>query len=90
MLTLALCIWQAGLSRVKANLQSRVKKGVMTQKAADSALSKLKGTLDYHDFKSVDMVLPPVLMLLLLDFNMEVHVCRTLDQWSPALYASLL
>lgn len=48
---------EAGLSRVKANLQSRVKKGVMTQKAADSALSKLKGTLDYHDFKSVDMVI---------------------------------
>lgn len=47
---------QAGLGRVKANLTSRVKKGGMTQKAADAALGRLHGTLDYSDFKSVDMV----------------------------------
>ena len=47
---------QAGLGRVKANLASRVKKGGMSQQAADSALGRLKGTLDYNDFKSVDMV----------------------------------
>ena len=46
------------MKRVKANIASRVKKGGMPQKAADAALSKLKGTLSYDDFKSVDLVRP--------------------------------
>ena len=49
---------QAGLGRVKANLGSRVKKGAMSQAAADKALGLLKGTLDYNDYKSVAMVGP--------------------------------
>ena len=49
---------QDGLKRVKANIASRVKKGGLPQKAADAALSKLKGTLSYDDFKSVDLVSP--------------------------------
>ncbi len=47
---------QAGLGRVKSNLRSRVKKGKMTQEAADKVFSRVKGTLDYSDFGSVDMV----------------------------------
>ena len=47
---------QDGLKRVKANIAGRVKKGAMPQKAADAALTKLKGTLSYDDFKSVDLV----------------------------------
>ena len=54
----SLMMWQAGLGRVKANLASRVKKGGMSQQAADTAFGRLKGTLDYNDFKSVDMVGP--------------------------------
>ena len=40
-----------GMARIKSNLASRVKKGAMTQAQADAALSKVKGTLDYADFK---------------------------------------
>ena len=39
------------MSRIKSNLSSRVKKGAMTQAAADAALAKVKGTIDYSDFK---------------------------------------
>ena len=40
-----------GLGRIKANLGSRVKKGAMTQAQADAAIGKVKGALDYADFK---------------------------------------
>jgi enoyl-CoA hydratase/3-hydroxyacyl-CoA dehydrogenase len=46
---LMVCV-QGGLARIKSNLASRVKKGKMSQAAADAALSKVKGTLDYADF----------------------------------------
>lgn len=49
---------QSGLGRVKSNLASGVKKGKMTQEAADAVMQRVKGTLDYSDFKSVDMVRP--------------------------------
>lgn len=51
---------QSGLGRVKSNLASRVKKGKMTKEAADAVAARVKGTLDYSDFKSVDMVGPKV------------------------------
>lgn len=44
------------MARIKANLVSRVKKGKMAQEAADKVFSLVKGTLDYDDFGSVDMV----------------------------------
>ena len=40
-----------GMARIKSNLASRVKKGAMTQAQADAAMSKVKGALDYADFK---------------------------------------
>ena len=49
---------QSGLARVKSNLASGVKKGKMTQEAADAVMQRVKGTLDYSDFRSVDMVRP--------------------------------
>ena len=49
---------QSGLGRVKSNLASGVKKGKMSQEAADAVMQRVKGTLDYSDFKSVDMVRP--------------------------------
>lgn len=42
---------QGGMQRVRANLQSRVKKGAMSQAACDKALSLLKGELTYDAFK---------------------------------------
>jgi enoyl-CoA hydratase/3-hydroxyacyl-CoA dehydrogenase len=38
------------MGRIKSNLASRVKKGRMSQAAADAAMAKVKGTLDYADF----------------------------------------
>ena len=40
-----------GLGRIKSNLASRVKKGAMTEAQAEAALRKVKGALDYSDFK---------------------------------------
>lgn len=51
----------AGLARVKANVASRVKKGRMTQPAADAVVARVKGALDYSSFKSADMVIEAVI-----------------------------
>lgn len=40
-----------------ANLQSRVKKGKMSQEKFEKTLSLVKGVLTYDDFKSVDLVI---------------------------------
>lgn len=40
-----------------ANLQSRVKKGSMTQEKFEKTLSLLQGALDYESFRDVDMVI---------------------------------
>ena len=52
---------QAGLSRVKSNVMSRVKKGKMSQQAAERALGLLKGSITYNEFKNVDMVIEAVI-----------------------------
>jgi enoyl-CoA hydratase/3-hydroxyacyl-CoA dehydrogenase len=52
---------EGGLKRVKANLMSRVKKGKMSQQAAEATLQKLKGTLSYDDFRDVDLVVEAVI-----------------------------
>jgi enoyl-CoA hydratase/3-hydroxyacyl-CoA dehydrogenase len=51
----------AGLGRIKSNLQSRVKKGKMTKEKMEKTLSLVKGTLDYSEFNSVDMVIEAVI-----------------------------
>ncbi|XP_020254880.1 glyoxysomal fatty acid beta-oxidation multifunctional protein MFP-a-like isoform X1 [Asparagus officinalis] len=51
----------AGIDRVKANLQSRVKKGKMTNEKYEKTLSLLRGVLDYESFKDVDMVIEAVI-----------------------------
>ncbi len=43
-----------------ANLQSRVKKGKMTQEKFEKTISLLKGALDYESFKDVDIVIEVV------------------------------
>ena len=42
---------------LSANLQSRVKKGVMTQEKYQKTLARLTGVLDYECFKDVDLVI---------------------------------
>jgi enoyl-CoA hydratase/3-hydroxyacyl-CoA dehydrogenase len=39
------------MGRVKANLASRVKKGAMSQAAADQAMARVTGALDYSAFR---------------------------------------
>eukprot|EP00271_Cylindrocystis_brebissonii_P012925 TRINITY_DN32437_c0_g1_i1.p1 TRINITY_DN32437_c0_g1~~TRINITY_DN32437_c0_g1_i1.p1 ORF type:complete len:724 (-),score=169.85 TRINITY_DN32437_c0_g1_i1:675-2846(-) len=52
---------QQGLDRVKANFASRVKRGSMTKEKVEKILSLVKGTLEYDDFGSVDMVIEAVI-----------------------------
>ncbi|KAL5713117.1 hypothetical protein ACHQM5_015225 [Ranunculus cassubicifolius] len=52
---------QGGLARVKANLQSRVKKGKMTEERLEKTFSLIKGTIDYESFRDVDMVIEAVI-----------------------------
>ena len=47
---------QSGLARIKNNLGSSVRKGKMSQEAADKVAARVKGTLDYSGFGDVDMV----------------------------------
>lgn len=42
---------------VPANLRGLATKGKITQAGVDKALSLLKGSLDYAEFKNVDMVI---------------------------------
>ncbi|KAI9122870.1 hypothetical protein K1719_005759 [Acacia pycnantha] len=51
----------AGVNRVKANLQSRVRKGQMTQEKFEKTFSLLKGVLDYESFRDVDLVIEAVI-----------------------------
>ena len=52
---------QGGLDRVAANIKSRVKKGKMSEAAAQAVLSKLQGTISYDGFRDVDMVIEAVI-----------------------------
>ncbi|CAK9207782.1 unnamed protein product [Sphagnum troendelagicum] len=52
---------QQGLGRIRANLQSRVKKGKMSQDKFEKTMDMVIGTLTYKDFKTVDMVIEAVI-----------------------------
>ncbi|XP_016582382.2 glyoxysomal fatty acid beta-oxidation multifunctional protein MFP-a isoform X2 [Capsicum annuum] len=53
-------VLEAGIHRIKANLQRRTNKGKLSQAKFVKALSLLKGTLDYETFRDVDMVIEAV------------------------------
>ncbi|KAK1390463.1 Glyoxysomal fatty acid beta-oxidation multifunctional protein MFP-a [Heracleum sosnowskyi] len=65
---------QAGIGRVKANLQSRVEKGEMTQDKFESTISLLKGSLDYESFRDVYMVIEAVTANVLLKQKIYVDL----------------
>ncbi|PKA64740.1 Peroxisomal fatty acid beta-oxidation multifunctional protein [Apostasia shenzhenica] len=50
-----------GLQSITANLEGLVKKGSLTLDKKNKALSILKGSLDYSDFKNADMVIEAVI-----------------------------
>lgn len=70
---------QAGLGRVKSNLQSRVKKGKMTQDKLEKTLSLLKGTLDYESFRDVDMVIEAVIE----NVSLKQQIFADLEKYCP-------
>ncbi|XP_004487834.1 peroxisomal fatty acid beta-oxidation multifunctional protein MFP2-like [Cicer arietinum] len=69
----------AGVNRVKANLQSRVKKGKMTQEKFEKTMSLLKGTLDYESFKDVDMVIEAVIE----NVSLKQQIFADLEKYCP-------
>ncbi|RWR83125.1 peroxisomal fatty acid beta-oxidation multifunctional protein AIM1 [Cinnamomum micranthum f. kanehirae] len=52
---------QRGMKAIAANLRGLATKGKITQPGVDKALSLLKGSLDYDEFKNVDMVIEAVI-----------------------------
>ncbi|XP_022930236.1 glyoxysomal fatty acid beta-oxidation multifunctional protein MFP-a isoform X1 [Cucurbita moschata] len=70
---------QAGLDRVRANLQSRVKKGNMTKEKFEKTTSLLKGVLDYESFKDVDMVIEAVIEKV----SLKQQIFADLEKYCP-------
>ncbi|KAM7274781.1 hypothetical protein ACFE04_016647 [Oxalis oulophora] len=50
-----------GIKSIEGNLQGLVTRGKLSEDKAEKALSMLKGSLDYSEFKSVDMVIEAVI-----------------------------
>ncbi|CAN4094945.1 unnamed protein product [Withania somnifera] len=70
---------QAGLVRVKANLQSSVKKGKMSQEKFEKTLSLLKGAVDYEGFRDVDMVIEAVIE----NVSLKQQIFADLEKYCP-------
>mmetsp|Transcript_9223 Transcript_9223/g.33812 ORF Transcript_9223/g.33812 Transcript_9223/m.33812 type:complete len:730 (+) Transcript_9223:121-2310(+) len=52
---------KAGMERVDANLQSKVRKGKLSQQKKEAMMSRVQGTLDYSKFGKCDMVIEAVI-----------------------------
>ncbi|KAA8527438.1 hypothetical protein F0562_034847 [Nyssa sinensis] len=70
---------QAGIGRVRANLQSRVKKGKMTQEKFEKTMSLLKGALEYESFRDVDMVIEAVIE----NVSLKQQIFADLEKYCP-------
>ncbi|KAK9084259.1 hypothetical protein Scep_030730 [Stephania cephalantha] len=70
---------QAGIDRVKANLQSRVKKGKMSQEKFEKTLSLLQGTLTYDSFRDIDMVIEAVIE----NISLKQQIFADLEKYCP-------
>ncbi|KAI9193775.1 hypothetical protein LWI28_000115 [Acer negundo] len=70
---------EAGIGRVKANLQSSVKKGKMTPEKFDKTISLLRGTLEYESFKDVDMVIEAVIE----NVSLKQQIFADLEKYCP-------
>ncbi|KAL9284961.1 hypothetical protein ACSQ67_024677 [Phaseolus vulgaris] len=69
----------AGINRIKANLQSRVRKGKLTQEKFEKAVSLLEGTLDYGSFRDVDMVIEAVIE----NVSLKQQIFADLEKYCP-------
>ncbi|XVE65595.1 hypothetical protein DITRI_Ditri08aG0012800 [Diplodiscus trichospermus] len=70
---------EAGIGRVKANLQSRVKKGKMTEEKFEKTISLLRGVLDYESFRDVDMVMEAVIE----NISLKQQIFADLEKYCP-------
>ncbi|CAN6468185.1 unnamed protein product [Victoria cruziana] len=68
---------QAGIDRVRANLQSRVKKGKMSQEKFEKTFSLLKGVLDFESFQDVDLVIEAVIE----NVNLKQQIFADLEKY---------
>ncbi|KAL5065449.1 hypothetical protein RYX36_027186 [Vicia faba] len=69
----------AGINRIKANLQSRVKKGKLTQERFEKSFSLVKGSLDYESFRDVDMVIEAVIE----NVSLKQQIFADLEKYCP-------
>ncbi|KAG4378378.1 hypothetical protein GLYMA_17G027700v4 [Glycine max] len=69
----------AGINRIKANLQSRVKKGKLTKENFEKTISLLKGSLDYGSFRDVDMVIEAVIE----NISLKQQIFSDLEKYCP-------
>jgi 3-hydroxyacyl-CoA dehydrogenase len=53
----AAVLQQAGIGRIQSNLQTMAKKGRIPEAAAKAAAGRLRGTLSYDSFDTVDLVI---------------------------------
>ncbi|XVE82165.1 hypothetical protein DITRI_Ditri15bG0124900 [Diplodiscus trichospermus] len=70
---------EAGIGRVKANLQSQVKKGKMTEEKFEKTISLLRGVLDYESFRDVDMVIEAVIE----NVSLKQQIFADLEKYCP-------
>uniref|UniRef100_J3M6B7 Uncharacterized protein n=1 Tax=Oryza brachyantha TaxID=4533 RepID=J3M6B7_ORYBR len=67
----------AGVSRVKDNLWSFVKKGQMTKEDYEKKLSLLSGVLDYEQFRDADLVIEAVIE----DISLKQKIFSDLERY---------
>ncbi|MCO5567466.1 hypothetical protein L7F22_021157 [Adiantum nelumboides] len=71
---------QQGLDRIKVNLDGRAKKGSLSKEKYNKALSLVKGTLDYKDFKDVDLVIEAVIE----NIQLKQQIFQDLEKFCPS------
>ncbi|XP_055815208.1 peroxisomal fatty acid beta-oxidation multifunctional protein MFP2-like isoform X2 [Solanum dulcamara] len=72
-------VLEAGIERIKANLQSRVNKRKLSQEKFEKVLFLLIGTLDYESFGDVDMVIEAVTE----DLSLKKQIFTDLEKYCP-------
>lgn len=70
----------AGIDRIKANLQSRVRKGKMTEERYEKTMSLVTGVLDYERFKDVDLVIEAVIE----NVKLKQQIFADLEKYCPS------
>lgn len=70
---------EQGLNRIKENLESRVKRGRLSKETYKKSMSLINGTLDYKDFKDVDLVIEAVIE----NIPLKQQIFSDLEKYCP-------